>query len=223
MMKKNSTKGYVILGILFALVSIIAFAVPTAKTATFWIAYVFTAAAFAAQIGIWKTALGKAETLKSKFLGFPVVHIGIVYAVIQVIAFAVFMFVPTLPAWSAILVCSVIAGISAVCMISADAGRDEIERVEAKVQKKVFYIRELQADIELLADSETNADVKTALTQLAEKIRFSDPMSNEQLADLENKISIKAAELKTTTSKLEIITELNSLLDERNKKCKFLK
>lgn len=222
-MKKNSTKGYVILGISFALVSIIAFAVPTGKTATFWIAYVFTAAAFAAQIGIWKTALGKEGTLKSKFLGFPVVHIGIVYAIIQTVAFAVFLFVPTLPVWSAIVVCSIIAGISAVCMISSDAGRDEIERVEAKVQKKVFYIRELQADIELLADSETNATVKTALTHLAEKIRFSDPMSNEQLADLENKISIKDAELKTASSKLEIITELNSLLDERNKKCKILK
>ena len=222
-MKKNSTKGYVILGILFALVSIIAFAVPTAKTATFWIAYVFTAAAFAAQIGIWKTALGKAETLKSKLLGFPVVHIGIVYAVIQVIAFAVFMFVPTLPAWSAIVVCSVIAGISAVCMISADAGRDEIERVEAKVQKKVFYIRELQVGIELLADNESDAAVKTALAQLAERIRYSDPMSSEQLADLENKISSKVAELKATSNKLEIITELNSLFDERNKKCKILK
>lgn len=222
-MKKNSTKGYVILGILFALVSIVAFAVPTAKTSTFWIAYVFTVAAFAAQIGIWKTALGKEETLKSKFLGFPVVHIGIVYAAIQVIAFAVFMFVPTLPAWSAIVVCSVIASVSAVCMISADAGRNEIERVEAKVQKNVFYIRELQADIELLADNESDAAVKTALTQLAEKIRYSDPMSNEQLADLENKISTKVAELKTASSKLEIITELNSLLDERNKKCKILK
>ena len=222
-MKKNSTKGYVILGILFVLISIIAFAVPTVKTATFWITYVFTAAAFAAQIVIWKTALGKGETLKSKFLGFPVVHIGIVYTVIQVIAFAVFMFVPTLPTWSAIVVCSVIAGISAVCMISADAGRNEIERVEAKVQKKVFYIRELQADIELLADNETNADVKKALTQLAEKIRFSDPMSNEQLADLEDKISTKIEELKTNSSQLEIITELNSLLDERNKKCKILK
>jgi len=221
-MKKNSAKGYVILGILFALISIIAFAVPTVKTATFWITYVFTAAAFAAQIIIWRTALGK-ETLKSKFLGFPVVHIGIVYTVIQVIAFAVFMFVPTLPTWSAIVVCSVIAGISAVCMISADAGRNEIERVEAKVQKKVFYIRELQADIELLADNETNADVKKALTQLAEKIRFSDPMSNEQLADLEDKISTKIEELKTTSSQLEIITELNSLLDERNKKYKILK
>lgn len=222
-MKKNSIKGYVILGILFALISIIAFAVPTSKTATFWIAYVFTAAAFAAQIGIWKTALGKEETLKSKFLGFPIVHIGIVYAVIQVIAFAVFMFVPTLPAWSAIVVCSIIAGVSAVCMISANVGRNEIERVEAKVQKKVFYIRELQADIELLADNESDATVKTALTQLAEKIRFSDPMSNEQLADLENKISTKVAELKTASSKLVIITELNSLLAERNKKCKILK
>ena len=222
-MKKNSTKGYVLLGILFAPVSIIAFAVPTAKTATFWIAYVFTAAAFAAQIGIWKTALGKEGTLKSKFLGFPVVHIGIVYAVLQVIVFAVFMFVPTLPTWSTIVVCSIIAGISAVCMISTDAGRNEIERVEAKVQKKVFYIRELQADIELLADNESDAAVKTALTQLAEKIRFSDPMSNEQLADLEKHISTKFAELKTVSSKLEVITELNSLLDERNKKCKILK
>lgn len=222
-MKKNSTKGYVLLGILFVLVSIIAFAVPTAKTATFWIAYVFTAAAFAAQIGIWKTALGKEGTLKSKFLGFPIVHIGIVYAIIQVIAFAVFLFAPTLPTWSAIVVCPIIAGLSAVCMISADAGRNEIERVEAKVQNKVFYVREMQADIELLADNESDAAVKTALTHLAEKIRFSDPMSNEQLADLENKISIKAAELKTASSKLEIITELNSLLDERNKKCKILK
>ena len=223
MMKKNSTKGYVILGILFVLISIIAFAVPTVKTATFCIAYVFTAAAFAAQIGIWKTALGKEGTLKSKFLGFPIVHIGIVYAVIQVIAFAVFMFVPTLPAWSAIVVCSIIAGVSAVCMISDNVGRNEIERVEAKVQKKVFYIRELQADIELLADNESDATVKTALTQLAETIRFSDPMSNEQLADLENKISTKVAELKTASSKLMIITELNSLLAERSKKCKILK
>ena len=222
-MKKNSTKGYVILGILFALISIIAFAVPTVKTATFWIAYAFTTIAFAAQIGIWKTALGKEETLKSKFLGFPVVHIGIVYAVIQVIAFAVFMFMLTLPAWSAIVVCSVIAGTSAVCMISSDAGCNEIERVEAKVQKKVFYIRELQADVELLADNECAADAKTALTQLAEKISFSDPMSNEQLVDLENKISTKVAELKTASNKLEIITELNSLLDERNKKCKVYK
>jgi len=35
MMKKNSTKGYAILSILFILVSVIAFAVPVTKTAAF--------------------------------------------------------------------------------------------------------------------------------------------------------------------------------------------
>ena len=95
--------------------------------------------------------------------------------------------------------------------------------MKQRYRKKVFYIRELQADVELLADNESDAAVKTVLTHLAEKIRFSDPMSNEQLADLENKISVKVMELKTAVNKVEIITELTSLLDERNKKCKNLK
>ena len=68
-----------------------------------------------------------------------------------------------------------------------------------------------------------DANVKTALTQLVEKIRFSDPMSSEQLANLENQISTKITELKTAANKKDIIDELNLLIDERNKKCKILK
>lgn len=222
-MNKNSTKGYVILAILFALVNIIAFVVPSTKTATFWIAYAFTVVAFAAQVIIWKVALGKDETLKSKFLGFPIIHIGIVYLFIQLIAFAVFKFVPTLPDWIAVVVCAVIAGLSAVFMIAHEVGSNEIERVEAKVQKKVFYIRSLQVDVELLAESETDATVKTELNKLVEKIRFSDPMSSEQLMDLEERIAVKISTMKTAENKAELIAELNLLLDERNKKCKILK
>lgn len=222
-MKKNSTKGYLILGILFLLVCIIAFVVPTVKNTAFWVAYAFTTIAFVAQIGIWKIALGKEDTLKSKFLGFPVVHVGIVYLIIQILAFAIFMFAPTLPTWSAIVVCSFIAGISAVCMIAIDTGRGEIERVEVKVQRKVFYIKSLQVDVEMLADAEQDTDTKKALEQLAEKIRFSDPMSSEQLSSLESSIASKVEVLKTAANRMELISELNSLLIERNKKCKLLK
>jgi len=222
-MKKNSTKGYVILGIIFALISIIAFAVPTMKTATFWIAYVFTAIAIVAQIVIWKNALGKEDTLKSKFLGLPVVHVGIVYLVVQIVAFAVFVAVPALPIWSAIVACAAILGFSVIFMIAGEAGRGEIERVEAKVRKKVFFIKELQADVELLIDREADAEIKTALQQLAEKIRFSDPMSNNTLAEIENKIAAKVSELKTDSDKMSIIHELDLLLAERNKKAKTLK
>ena len=223
MMKKNRSKGYLILGILFVLVSVIAFAVPLAKTTAFWISYAFTVIAFAAQIIIWKSALGRTEALKSKFLGFPVVHIGIVYLVVQIIALAVFLFIPTLPIWSAVVACAVIAGASAVCMIASDVGRSEIERVSSKVQKKTFFIKQVRTEIELLADAETDVTTKSALTQLAEKIRYSDPMSNEQIADIEDRITAKVAELKSSTNKVKIINELNSLLDERNRKIKILK
>lgn len=223
MMKKNRSKGYLILGILFVLVSVIAFAVPLAKTTAFWISYAFTVIAFAAQIIIWKAALGRTEALKSKFLGFPVVHIGIVYLVVQIIALAVFLFIPTLPIWSAVVACAVIAGASAVCMIASDVGRSEIERVSSKVQKKTFFIKQLQTEVELQADAETDIATKSALTQLAEKIRYSDPVSNEQIADIEDRITAKVAELKSSTNKVKIINELNSLLDERNRKIKILK
>ena len=222
-MKRNSVKGYVVLGIVFVVLSVIAFAIPTDKTATFWIAYVFTIVSFAINAFLWRLTFGKEASMKSKFLGLPVFHVGTVYLIVQIIAFFIFMFASMLPTWSAVVVCVVILGISAVCMISGEAGGDEIERVEEKVQKKVFYIQELQADIELMADHETDGTTKAALKKLAEKIRFSDPMSSEQLAGIEEKISEKAAELNSTPDKADIIAELEQLIDERNRKCKILK
>ena len=222
-MKKNTKRVYIILGITFALFNVIAFAVPTAKTATFWIAYAFTAVAFVLQIGTWNAAFKTDDTLKSKFLGIPIIHIGIVYLAFQLIAFAVFMVFPIIPSWVAVIICALILGISAICLISADAARGEIARVEEKVNSKVFYIRELQVDVEMLAEQEQNPETKIALAKLAEKIRYSDPMSSEVLTDLEAKIKEKATALKTTDNKLEIITELDSLLTQRNKKSKVLK
>ena len=75
----------------------------------------------------------------------------------------------------------------------------------------------------MLAEQEQNPEIKTSLTRLAEKIRYSDPMSNVALADLEARIQEKVAALRTTDHKLEIIVELDSLLTQRNKKAKILK
>lgn len=215
--------AYAVLGIFFVIFNVIAFAVPTAKTATFWVAYIFTVIAFALQLIIWKFAFKDTDTLKSKFLGIPLISVGITYLLVQIIAFAVFMAVSFVPSWIAIVVCTLILGISSICLIGTETGREEINRVEQKVSKKVFYIKSLQVDIEMLANAEADADTKAALTNLAEKIRFSDPMSNELLADLESKIIDKINDLKSTEQKATIIKELTLLFDERNKKCKLLK
>lgn len=133
------------------------------------------------------------------------------------------MFADELPTWSALVTCTVIAAMAAIFMISADVGRTGIERVEQKVQGKVFYIKNLQVDIEILASAEKDTRTKEQLEQFAEKIRFSDPMSNEQLAPLEERIAIAVESLKSSDDKLEIINQLNKLIDERNKKVETLK
>lgn len=222
-MKKNSLKGYFILGIFFVLVSVFVFSAPSAKTTAFWISYTFTVIAFTSQIIIWKLSLGCTESMKSKFLGFPVIHIGIVYLVIQIIILAVFLFMHSLPIWSAVVTNAMIAGISAICMILSTLGHCETERISANVQEKTSYIKQLQSDVELVATSETDSATKSALMQLAEKIRYSDPMSNEQLAEIEKQITAKIDELNFSMDKVQIIDELNLLLDERNRKIKFLK
>lgn len=222
-MKKTTKSAYTVLGMAFVLFNVIAFVVPIAKTATFWIAYTFTVIAFVLQIGIWIAAFKAAKTIRSKFLGIPIIYIGIVYFVIQLIVFAVFMVFPIIPPWIAVIVCVLILGISAICLISADAARAEIARVEEKVNRKVLYIRELQVDVEMLAEQEQNEEIKTALKKLAEKIQYSDPMSNKALTDMETKIIEKVTKLKTANKKLEIITELDLLLTERNKKVQILK
>lgn len=69
--------------------------------ATFWVAYVFTTIAFASQIAIWKFAFKGTDALKSKFLGIPLISVGITYLIMQILAFAVFMAFQLLASWIA--------------------------------------------------------------------------------------------------------------------------
>ena len=222
-MKKNNLMSYLALGIVFVLFNVIAFVIPTDKTATFWTAYIFTVVAFFLQILIWKVAFGKKDTLKSKFLGIPVIYVGTTYLILQLIVFAIFMIFPMLPVWLAIVVCSIVLAISALCAIAGQAGANEINRVEEKIKVKRAFIQFLQVDVEMLAESETDTETRTALVKLAEKVRFSDTMSHEMLGELESRISAKVEQMKTTADKKALIEEVDLLLVERNKKCKILK
>ena len=224
-MSKNKKLGYIILGIAFVLFNVIAFAVPTDKTSVFWIAYVFTVVAFVAQITVWNLALRKAETLKSKFLGLPIIHVGVVYLIIQLIAFGVFLALPWIANWIPIIACAVILGISGICLITTEVGREEVARVEEKVLRKVSTIKGLHVDVELIAEVQTGATIKEALEALAEKIKYSDPMSDESLTSIEDEISAKITALKTqpTVDTLALVKQIEMLLLERNKKSKLLK
>ena len=221
-MMKNKIRGIIILLIAFAVLTTVLLVIPAEKTSALWISYGFTALGFAAQILIWNIGFKNGEPLKSKFLGIPIVHIGTTYLIIQSLSTVVFRFVEV-ESFVSVIVSVLILGIFSVLMISSQVARDEINRVEQKVKTKVNFIRFIQSDIELLANAETDPETKKLLEDLAEKIKFSDPMSNEQLKPIEEKIAEKITELKSSNNKTVLIGEIDVLLAERNSKAKILK
>lgn len=222
-MKKNNLMYYLVITILLILFNIIAFVIPIEKNTTFWIVYVFSDLAFIMQVPLWMISFGKNDTLKNKFLGISLIYIGIFYLIIQLIVFIVFVVFPTLPVWLAIIICSIIFALSIIFVIAGKTGTKEIKRIDEKIKVKRAFIQFLQTDIEMLIENEKDNETKEALKKLAEKVRFSDPMSHEMLAELESRISSKVDEMKNLFNKKELIDEVDKLLIERNKKCKILK
>ena len=75
----------------------------------------------------------------------------------------------------------------------------------------------------MVAEREPDSAVKQKILKLAEKVRYSDPISSDEPSELEKKISDKVKELNTVDDKLAVVDEINLLLLERNKKCKIYK
>jgi hypothetical protein len=108
-------------------------------------------------------------------------------------------------------------------MISGEVGRSEIQHVDDHIANKTSFIRKLQTEIELMADAETNVKVNTALKQLAEKVRYSDPVSSNELCEVEGQVLDAVKRLEKARDRESGIEEIAILLDERNSKCKTLK
>lgn len=220
---KNKKYGYLALIVAIIAFNVIAFVVPLGRNTTFWVAYVFTDIAFVAQIAIWSIAFKSSESLKSKFLGIPIANVGLIYLVVQIAAFAILVGIRGIPSWIVIVVCVVILAISCLCFIVGDLSKNIIRATEANVQTKVSFVKKIQSDMEILASEEMNPEIKNALNQLAEDIRYSDPMSDESLRTLEVEIEEKIAKFREFAEKENSIREIRLLIAERNNKVKLLK
>ena len=98
-----------------------------------------------------------------------------------------------------------------------------ITATDNKVAVKRQFIKNLQIEVEMLAETETNSEIKQKLNELAKKIRLSDPMSNESLSVLEDELTAKVSAIERSSDKMSAIQEAETLLLKRNKKVRSLK
>ena len=229
-MKKNAIRWWVVLGVVLVVYNVLAFALPFPKTAVFAVSYLFTTIAILAQIYVIRTAFYRGEGVKSKFYGFPIAKLGVIYLAVQLIVGLVFMALGLIvPVWLPLALYVVLLGVAAAGFVAADAARDEVVRQEVKLEKDVSRMREFQAKGRALVALNQVSEAARPLEKLAENLRFSDPVSSEALTEIEDQLAECLAQLQEAVSTqkteqiLSVCQEAEHILAERNQLCKLSK
>ena len=225
-MKKDAVRGVVVLGVLLVLYILIAFLIPFVHTATFWVSFVFTLIAFGVVAASIYIAFVKNPDAKSRFYGFPIAKIGVIYGAVQLAAGLVLMALAAIvPAWIAVLVYAVALGAAVIGLVSAEAVVSEIHVQDAKLKNNVALMRSLQSKINQIAAQSEDKGIKA----LAEEFRYCDPVSSDALAEIERDLAAVVDELQAAvvdgdgeaTDKL--CRKAAATLAERNRLCKLNK
>lgn len=217
--------------ICFAMFNVIAFVTPAVNNislASFWIGYLFIVLSFVGNIIVAKIAF-KTENLKKMFYNMPLIVIGYTGLMAMLVIGALGMIIPSFPMWISTILCVLIAGFTAMAVMVACFAVGVVTKIDEKVATKTFFIKSLAADTEHLMSYARSDELKAICKKAYEAIRYSDPMSNMILTDIDEQIKNQFSEFERSVCEEDVevanknCEELITLVDKRNKKCKLLK
>ena len=233
-MKKSIGVYSVIWAICLAVFNVITFVTPneiggvSKFTASFWVGYVFITVAFIGQLVCALFAL-KAENIKKMFYRIPMISISYTGLILMLIVGGIFMAIPTLPEWIGIIVCAIILAFNAIAVIKATAAAEVVGGIDEKVKTQTFFVKSLTADAQSLMTSAKSDELRTEAKKVYEAIRYSDPMANDALAELDIQIkrqfnafsdAVKAEDDELAKETADALAEI---IERRNQECKLLK
>ena len=228
--KANETRWWIGLGAAAVVYNVIAFALPFGKTAVFFLSWIFTMAALAAQVYVIRIAFFKGEGIKSKLYGFPIARVGLLYLAVQVVLGLIFMALGTVvPLWLPLVLYVILMGAALIGLITTEGVREEVERQERKLVKDVSRMKKFRALADTLARENQILEAKEPLKELAEAFRYSDPVSGGALREIEDTLGDDLAHLQDAVAllkkekALELCRKTKRDLEARNQLCKLNK
>lgn len=225
-MKKDTVRAAFVAAIMLAVYHLAAFVIPFDRTAAFWVSYCFTLIAFAVVGASIYIAFVKDPDAKSRFYGFPVARIGVIYGAAQLaVSLIVMALAVWIPWWVPTVVYAVGLGAAVVGLVSAEAVVEEIQTQDLKLKKDVSLMRGLQTKVSQIAAQTEDAAVRA----LADAFRYADPVSSGDIADAEADLAAAVDELQAACvdgdreAVAQLCRKASALLDERNRLCKLSK
>lgn len=200
--------------ILLVLFSLIVFIAPIPKTGVFWLSYVFALIALVSQLAFVYIAFGGGTSARSRFYGFPIFRIGIIYLVVQLILSVVFMLLGKWVAlWIPALLYLVVLGLAAIGLIAADNVRDSVRVVEKKQADNTAMMRHLRRTAKVLSTSYPEIE------PLAEALGYADPVSTKASEDYEHDLCDLLEQVETcgdAEGRVQLKDQMMELLTQRN-------
>ena len=233
-MKKNFKLYIICWAILLALFNVICFVTPNEAAGlnkfggAFRVGYTFITASFIGQLVCAYIAF-KAENLKKLFYNLPLITLRYTGLVLTIIFGGLAMAIPNLSGWAGAVICLLILGFNAGAIIKAKVAAELVESVDKKISRQTGFIKSLTAEAENLVSHAKSDEVRAECKKVYEAARYSDPMSNIRLADIEEKITAEMQQLSEAVANDDseiaaaVANELVALVADRTKKCKLLK
>ena len=233
-MKKKFGLYSIVWLLCLAVFNVIAFVTPnkigelSKFSGSFWIGYIFITVAFLGQLVCAFFAF-RAKDLKKFFYRLPLISVSYGGLVAMLIVGSVFMAIPTLPEWVAIIVCVIIIAFNLIAIIKATAAADIVSEIDEKVAIQTLFIKSLTDDAQSLMTSAKTDELRAEAKKVYEAIRYSDPISNDSLSELDSQIKRQftafsdAVKSEDTELAKETSIVLVELLEKRNVNGKRLK
>ncbi len=225
---KKTFKSYIgVWAICLLLFNVIAFVIPNEMKSNFWTGYIFITLAFVGQLFCANIAF-KAENAQKFFYNFPLISISFIGTLIMLIIGGLTMAISAVPVWVGIVFCLVVLAFTAIAIINASVASETVSNIDSKIKAQTLFIKMLTADATNLMSKAQTKEAKEITKKIYEKLRYSDPISNDALSSIESQITIKFREFEGTIiensqSAISLGEELIILIDDRNTKCKLLK
>ena len=222
--------GWVVLLGLFNALAFIIPAWPTLEkfTASFWIGWGVTIAAFFGQL-ICAWVAFKEDSIKKTFYNISLFTVSYAGLITMFVVAMICIIVTPLPYWVAAIACSLVLVANIFAILKAKIAIDLVASVDEKVEQATAFIYEMREESEsILAKAKTD-EVKAICKKIRDALKYSDPMSNDALATIETEIQNHFALFAKAISESnnDVITsesdELLALITERNNKCKRFK
>ena len=217
--------------VLFAVFNLLAFTI-TANLGNFdtnfWIGYAFISIVFVGQLICGHFAF-KADSLQKTFYNVSLLRISYISLIVSIVVGTAIITISVIPNWVGIIICALILAFSVVSILKASLAIETVSSIDEIIKQKTAFIKDLIVDAEILISKAKTSDTRKECQIIFEAIRYSDPMSDVALNEIEEKVNKCFKEFKDYVEKDDIENaqavskELQYLIVERNAKCKRLK